>query len=56
MLTSDLQMAYMFSLVTQQTIGYGNTGPNDCYWGSVVITAQTMIGLYDFSSFPHNRT
>lgn len=26
--------------------GYGNTGPNDCYWGSFLITVQTIIGLF----------
>ncbi|KAK9805912.1 hypothetical protein WJX73_004138 [Symbiochloris irregularis] len=34
-----------FAIATQQTIGYGNTGPNDCWWATFVITVQTLVGL-----------
>lgn len=26
--------------------GYGNTGPNDCYWASLIISIQTILGLF----------
>ncbi|KAK9916760.1 hypothetical protein WJX75_006642 [Coccomyxa subellipsoidea] len=37
--------AYIVSMVTQQTIGYGNMGPNDCWWAALLITVQSMVGL-----------
>lgn len=36
---------FNFSVVTQQTIGYGNTGPNNCAWASLVLVIQTIFGL-----------
>jgi hypothetical protein len=37
--------ALTFSVVTQMTIGYGNTGPQSCWAAAWVIIAQSIAGL-----------
>ncbi|KAK9856462.1 hypothetical protein WJX84_003016 [Apatococcus fuscideae] len=36
---------FMFSFITQQTIGYGNTGPNSCWGAAWLIIIQTLVGM-----------
>ncbi|KAK9825397.1 hypothetical protein WJX81_000403 [Elliptochloris bilobata] len=39
-------MAFLISVATQQTIGYGNSAPNNCWGPVVVVTAQTLVGVF----------
>ena len=34
------------TVAVQNTPGYGNMGPNDCWWAWLVMTVQTMVGIF----------
>eukprot|EP00884_Botryococcus_braunii_P021108 jgi/Botrbrau1/7681/Bobra.0159s0123.1 len=42
---TDYTSIWIFAMVTTQTIGYGNSGPNNCAWAAAVIYIQLMMAL-----------